>query len=389
MRTRKWIFGIILSILVSISSVAFDYGPLSAINGYEAYWYEYSGYTYPYRLLYPHNYDPNKSYPLFVVTPGSPLLGDDNINHLYDFPSYIKGGAAPSANYTNSNYECFVLSFQPPNRLNNPLRSNPLDPNSNYYPAANGEKLAFAEIGWGWPLTFREASSVGYSAGLDLNEDAISIAACCGLVSAMVYDTDLTWYTKSDLSSYETKIGNRIVNIDPNRLYVGGHSYGSMFTWQCLLTNPHLWAAAMPGDGTIASANVANGAGYWLNPQDDTSDNTAKYRNVIKRGLERTKHIPVLQYITGDTKYPGWPELMSGCQEYHNSLEGAADFLYNEGYYIGSTHYFDSHSFDKLLNDGVISGSNIWTVRLGEANQISALRLEPEDIDNGILRPLT
>ncbi len=397
MSTHKWIFGIILLVLVLVSSVAFGYGPLDSYRGYEAYWYEYSGYTYPYRLLYPHNYDSNKSYPLFVVMPGSGGVSDDNINHVTigtTYPYYIRGGDTPSANYTNTDYECFVLSFQPPGNMVAPIRSEPIDSNSNYYPAENGEGLV-----WGrdfgdyvdWPMTFRRASGIFYD--YRLGEDAVSIAACCGLISAVIYDANFTWYTDSNLSSYETKTANRVVNIDPNCVYVGGHSYGSVSAWQCLLTNPHLWAAAMPGDGSIASDGRTGLAatGDWWNPADDTEDYFAKYRNMVKRVLERTKHIPVLQYITGDGKFPYWPELMSGCQQYRNSLEGAADFLYNEGYYIGSNHYFDSHdnSTKKLLNDGVISGSNIWTVRVSEANQVSAMRLEPENVNNGILRPLT
>ena len=104
-------------------------GPLSKINGHEAFWYNFAGVSLPYRLLYPKNYNPNIKYPVVMASHGSGGVGDNNLTQVdssWDFAYHY--ASSPPKNqddfdwnflYDREDLECFVISPQIPKAIPN------------------------------------------------------------------------------------------------------------------------------------------------------------------------------------------------------------------------------------------------------------------------------
>ncbi len=201
------------------------------IYGHEAGSFEFASATLPFRLMYPRNYDPRKSYPLVLSVSGSGGVGNDNSRSMemvilarYLFLNYYHDKAA----------ECFSLVPQIPSLSTVPAPYYPKGrrgaPTPTYHPD--------------WPA---------------VNEGS--------------------WYTDATLALIQRLIADRRVNIDPDRVYYTGFSYGGKATWEFLRAGRTAFAAALCGAGwPIGRA--------YSNPNEDMLKR-------LRLEISRHKHIPV------------------------------------------------------------------------------------------------
>lgn len=173
--------------------------------------YTADGFTLPYRVMYPENYDSAKQYPLVFFLHGAGERGDNNeaqLTHGYDF--FVK------YNHDQSQFPAIVVAPQCPltSYWANVLRQD------------NDGQLSFA-----FGVT---------------NEPTPAMKAAMGLVDY--------WLTSG--------------KIDTRRVYIGGLSMGGMGTLEMLWRKPNTFTAAFPVCGgtdlnkldIYAQSNI----GIWL-----------------------------------------------------------------------------------------------------------------------------
>ena len=193
--------------------------------------FEFAGGKLPYRLMYPRDYDPKKAYPLVLSVHGSGGVGTDNVRSMenvilarYLFIRY----------YQDKELECFSLVPQIPSDKAIPKP---------YYPA--GDKGAPVQrYHPDWPA---------------VNENGWYVQATLGLVRRLVEDKQ--------------------INIDPDRLYFTGFSYGGKACWEFLKAGRTVFAAGMAG------------AGWPIGPARSMPGRLELER--LKLEVQRYKHIPV------------------------------------------------------------------------------------------------
>ncbi len=193
--------------------------------------FEFGGAKLPYRLLYPRNYDPAKAYPLVLSVSGSGGIGTKNRRNM---ERVILGRYLFTQYYYDEEFACFSLVPQIPPPEAIPALYHPKGrlgkPTPIYHP--------------GWPI---------------VNESG--------------------WYSQATLALIRSLIEDKALNIDPERVYYTGFSYGGKACWEFLKAGRGLFAAAMSGGGWPIGPVGAKPAGKLLE----------------RLGLEvqRYKHIPV------------------------------------------------------------------------------------------------
>ncbi len=194
--------------------------------------FSFAGGNLPYRIMYPRNYDRSKSYPLVISVHGSGGVGTDNIKNLeqvilarYLFTNY----------YNDDNYECFSVV---PQILPNAAIPAP------YHPAGQqGEPSVFhPDTDW------HAVNEQGY-------------------------------YTQATLALIQALIKDKAINIDPQRVYFTGFSYGGKACWEFLKAAPDLFA------GAISCGGWPMGRCY--------SDPRGQMLEQLKKEVSIYKHVPL------------------------------------------------------------------------------------------------
>jgi predicted peptidase len=160
---------------------------------FEARTYDDRGFTLPYRLLKPRDYDPQKKYPLVVFLHGAGECGNDNFKQL------VHGMNDFASDVIMAKYPAFVVAPQCP------------------------EGRKWVEVDWQL-----EAHTLPESA-------SVSLEATLRLIDAM----------------------QKEFAIDAGRIYITGLSMGGYGAWDALARKPELFAAAAiicgGGDPAVAA----------------------------------------------------------------------------------------------------------------------------------------
>ena len=168
---------------------------METLYGHAAGVFQYAGAKLPYRLMYPKNYHPLRSYPLVISVSGSGGVGSDNSRSMemitlarYLYTQY----------YHDNALECFSLVPQIP-----PQNAIPAP----FWP--KGNRGAPTKFHPDWPAV---------NAG--------------------------GWFTSASIRLIKELAVSRDINIDINRIYMTGFSYGGKACWEFLKAEPRIFAAA-------------------------------------------------------------------------------------------------------------------------------------------------
>ncbi len=217
----------------------------------------------PYRLFIPDGYVPTESYRLVLFLHGAGGRGSDNL-------AQISGGNfAGSHLWTKPEhqavYPCFVVA--------------PQCPSGNQW------------VDWPWSQGSYSIDSVPVS-----NE----MQTVLGILNAL----------KSEF------------NIDEVRMYVTGQSMGGYGTWDIILRNPALFAAAIPvcGGGDPSKTSLIKEMGIWafhgaLDPTVPVSGS----RDMIH----------ALETVGGEPNYTEYPDMLHGIWNNAYSTEGLVDWMFS------------------------------------------------------------
>jgi predicted esterase len=185
-----------------------------------------SGFTMPYRFVNPLNHTMTKSYPLVLFLHGGGDVGTDNEQQLNWFPY----GLVDSSNRVN--YPCYIIAPQCPS----------------------------LDTGW---------SSFPYYPDVETPfEPPLAITTVLELIDSLCADKSL--------------------NIDTNRIYVMGFSFGAEGTFDILTRRPQLFAAAVPisGIGDTAKVYLYKDVPLWVFHGSADSINYVKYSRMIVEKLQ-------------------------------------------------------------------------------------------------------
>jgi predicted peptidase len=206
------------------------------LYGHQARTFQFDGGTLRYRLMYPRNYDSKKAYPLAISVSGSDTLGDDNAKQMN---LMTLGRSLFTQYYFDPNLECFSLVPQIPG------------PDSAVPPAY-------------WPRGAKgQPTRLYHPDSPAVNEDGWFVQATLALIAG--FDKD------------------QAVNIDPDRVYCTGYSYGGKAVFEFLKAGPRVFAGAIPC------------AGWAIGPPffDPAADRTGMLLDQLKLEVKRYKHIPM------------------------------------------------------------------------------------------------
>ena len=203
------------------------------IEGHVARRFEFEGSILPYRLMSPRNYDRRKTYPLVLSVSGSGGVGADNARNMenvvlarYLFLNY----------FFNEQFECFSIV--------------PQIPPDSAIPAPY------------WPKGELGKPTPPYHPG-----------------SAAVNEKG--WYVQATLALIRELIQDERFNIDADRVYCSGFSYGGKACWEFLKAAPDVFAAALCGSGWPIGT-----------PYSDPGNRPDLLRQ-LKAEVQRYKHVPV------------------------------------------------------------------------------------------------
>lgn len=210
---------------------------LGALYGHVAREFDFAGAKLHYRLMMPRNYDPSKSYPLVVNVHGSGGVGTDNVKNM---EMVILGTALFTKYFHDKEFECFsiVPQITPQNEIPAP-----------YYPQGT----------LGAPTPAHPDTPL-------VNEQG--------------------WYTQASLSLIQTLMDDEGINVDANRVYFAGFSYGGKACWEFLKAGPDVFAAAVCGAGWPIGRVAVKPQGPLLVE--------------LKREVQRYKHVPVFIFVGGE-----------------------------------------------------------------------------------------
>ena len=202
--------------------------------GHVAREFEFAGAKLPYRLMVPRNYNPSKTYPLVVNVHGSGGVGTDNNKNM---EMIILGSALLTKYFYDQEFECFSIVPQ---------------------------------------IAPQDAIPAPYSPKGDL-----------GRPTQAHPDTPLVneqgWYTQASLALIHSLIADPSMNIDPERIYFAGFSYGGKACWEFLKAAPEMFAAAVCGAGWPIGRVAAKPEGWLLEE--------------LKREVTRYRHVPVFIFV--------------------------------------------------------------------------------------------
>jgi poly(3-hydroxybutyrate) depolymerase len=196
--------------------------------------FEFGGTKLPYRLMWPRNYDPTKTYPLVVSVAGSGGVGTDNAKNM---EMVILARHLFTQYYHDDEMACFSLV---PQIL--PDKAVPAP----YWPKGTRgapELLLHPD----WPL---------------VNENG--------------------WFAQAATALVRNLVSTRAIPIDPDRVYFTGFSYGGKACWELLKADRTIWAAAMCGGGWPVG-------GAFSDPKGLTMER-------LKLEVQRYRHVPVLAF---------------------------------------------------------------------------------------------
>ncbi len=193
--------------------------------------FEFAGGTLRYRLLYPRDYDPDRSYPLVLSVHGSGGVGADNARSM---ERVILGRYLFTDYYDDERFACFSLV--------------PQAPTIDHIPAGYAPR---GERGKADPPYHPDYSVV--------NENA--------------------WYVQATMALIEKLKADDAVSIDPDRVYCTGFSLGGKAVWEFLKAGRTTFAAGM------------SGAGWAIGRAFSTPDEKLLARLAME--VERYKHVPV------------------------------------------------------------------------------------------------
>jgi predicted peptidase len=182
-----------------------------------------NGKTLPYRLFVPANYDATKQYPLLVFLHGAGERGDDNTKQLlHTGPLVFLQPAAQAKN------PCFFIAPQCP----------------------TGQQW----VNWPWSKGSYSQKEIPISDPLRMTLETI-------------------------------KALQKEFSIDSKRLYATGLSMGGFGTWDLILRNPTMFAAAVPicGGGDPSLASQLKGTSIWaFHSSDDKIVPVSGSRDMVR-----------------------------------------------------------------------------------------------------------
>ena len=248
---------------VRIKAIRYQYSRTKeALYGHTPGTFTFANNDLPYRFMFPRNYDPAKKYPLVISVSGSGGIGTDNKRSMeqvifarYLFTNY----------YHKREFECFSLVTQIP-----PMETVPAP----YFP--KGKMGAPTPYHPDWPA---------------VNENG--------------------WYTHATLKLVQTLIDDKNINIDNNRVYLTGFSYGGKACWEFLKADHDLFAAAIPV------------AGWPIGPVGSTP--SGQYLTELKQQVKQYKHVPT-RIFAGDQD----PMRFGSKAVYEEIAKASGDSLYIE-----------------------------------------------------------
>ncbi|WP_099034300.1 prolyl oligopeptidase family serine peptidase [Lacimicrobium alkaliphilum] len=170
--------------------------------GFEAKTYSHGGQSLNYRILYPADFEPQKTYPLVLFLHGAGERGDDNLAQL------THGAELFAREDVRREYPAIVV--------------------------------------------FPQAPENDYWANVDVLRESQPYQLQFADISAQPTDAMQLVLALTDVLSAEPFV-------DKQRVYVGGLSMGAMGTYEILARRPHLFAAAI---AICGGGNVNNAAHY-------------------------------------------------------------------------------------------------------------------------------
>lgn len=201
--------------------------------------FSYAGGKLPYRLLYPNNYDPKKMYPLVVSVAGSGGVGSDNSKSM---EMIILGRYLFTRYYREKGLECFSLVPQIPVSRDIPAP---------YFPKGRKGSPTLYHPDW-------EA----------VNSDG--------------------WFAEASINLIKELAVSSAVNIDVDRIYMTGYSYGGKACWEFLKADSVIFAAVASGGGWPIGRAYSDPKGHFLDQ--------------LKREVSRFKGVPAMIFAGGDDK---------------------------------------------------------------------------------------
>jgi len=201
------------------------------VYGHGAGSFVFGGAALGYRLMPPRDYDPKRAYPLVVSISGSGGVGSDNLRSM---EMVILARHLFTRYYRDKGLECFSLVPQIPRSVDIPPPYWPKGVKGRPTPVYRPD----------WPT---------------VNEGG--------------------WYVQASLGLIRSLIADRRFNIDPDRVYLTGFSYGGKACWEFLKADRGIFAGAMCGAGWPIGRVFTDPAGRTLDR--------------LKLEVQRYRHVPV------------------------------------------------------------------------------------------------
>lgn len=227
---KKIIYILILSILASNCFAQFKDGSFMI-----------DGFTLPYKVMYPQNYDQNKTYPLVVFLHGAGERGNDNESQLTHGKQFL-------IDNFSERYPAIVIA--------------PQCPQGNF-----------------WANVKRHQNGLGVNFSFNSTESP---------TSAM----------KTLASLIEDWLSSGLV--DTRKVYVGGLSMGGMGTFELLWRMPNTFAAAFPicGGGDVEKAKLyAKNTAVWIfHGSDDSVVPVERSREIYKELKKQGSKVKYTEY---------------------------------------------------------------------------------------------
>ena len=195
--------------------------------------FKFAGATLPFRMMLPRDYDPRKGkkYPLVISVSGSGGVGTRNVRNM---EMVILAKNLFTTYLDDKEFECISIVPQIPPDKAIPKPYWPRGPLGKPTPIYHPD----------WPA---------------VNENG--------------------WYTRATIALIKDLIADKGLNIDPDRVYFTGFSYGGKACWEFLRAGRELFAGAICGSGWPI------GRAY--------SSPTGALQARLKLEVSRIKHIPV------------------------------------------------------------------------------------------------
>ena len=226
------------------------------VNGFEGRVLDDTVFTFkmPYRLYIPDEVHPDKSYPLVLTLHGMGRRGNDNLRQIENNAVWATAYAEPAV---QKEYPSFILAPQTPTGT------------------------TFSPL---WPRRTDDEDVIK-----SFNYDVLPQPESYQMVMKILF---------SILEEF---------NIDRSRIYVTGNSMGGFSTWYFAISNPDLFAAAMPfaGGGDSSKAHKIDHMPIWIHHGDADHVVSAKFSRIMMEALESAGGV-------GEHKYSEYKDVQHG-----------------------------------------------------------------------------